>query len=214
MGVRLTGIGERFLDYRLNQKLHDLEHANASKIEQLRSDLAHLQDRGRRANELEFEALTSVWKAFVDAWLKTQQAIVEYMEFPDLNNLSDNDLATFLDSTELSEPQRRQVVASATTQKNETYSKIMRLRTNNSAAAAIYEGRQTLRVNGVFISGETAKRFKQAFDKLAAAQVERYMEFRHGRSAGYDKSLEVLDTAGTGMIADLESLTRANIRRG
>jgi hypothetical protein len=58
-----------------------------------------------------------------------------------------------------------------------------------------------------------AKSFKDAFDKLAGAQVERYMEFQHGRSSGYEKSLEVLDTGGGGMLADLEMLVRTTIRR-
>jgi hypothetical protein len=133
------------------------------------------------------------------------------MQFPDLDQLSASDLETFLESTELSVAQRKQVVDA--THKNDMYSKILRLRTNNFAAAAIYDGRQALRVNGIFISSETAKNFRDAFDKLSEAQVERYMEFQHGRSLGFEKSMAVLDTAGTGMIADLEALVRKNIRR-
>jgi hypothetical protein len=69
-----------------------------------------LQVRGRRANELEFDALNEVWRSFVDAWIKTQQAIVEFMKFPDLNQLSNSDLETFLETAELSQAQRKQVV--------------------------------------------------------------------------------------------------------
>jgi hypothetical protein len=109
----------RFLNYRLDRKISALRNAHDEKIEALRADLAHVQDRGRRANELEFEAVTQVWHSFVDAWLKTQQAIVEYMEFPDLNNLSESDLATFMESTELSNPQRQQVMSAK--DKNDMY---------------------------------------------------------------------------------------------
>jgi hypothetical protein len=112
-----------------------------------------LQDCGRRANELEFEALTKIWDSFVDAWLKTQQTIVEYMSFPDLDNLPPEDLAAFLDSTELSEAQRKQVASAP--DKKEMYSKILRLRTSNAAGAAIYEGRQILRTSGIYISSPT-----------------------------------------------------------
>jgi len=211
LAIRSTAVGERFLNHHLERKIADLKHEHEEKIEALRADLAHLQDRGRRANELEFEAVTKIWHCFVDAWLKTQQAIVEYMSFPDLNNLSESDLATFIDSTELSTPQREQVLNAQ--DKNDMYSKIIRLRTINFAGAAIYDGRQTLRTNGIFIPASMAKRFKDAFDKLAGAQVERYMEFQHGRSSGYEKSLEVLDTGGGGMLADLEMLVRTTIRR-
>jgi hypothetical protein len=200
IAIRSTTLGERLLSHHLERK-----------IEALRADLAHLQDRGRRANELEFEALNKVWHSFVDAWLKTQQAIVEYQSFPDLDELSETDLVIFLDSTDLSDAQRKQVMNE--TDKKEMYSKILRLRTINIAGAAIYEGRQMLRTQGIYISASTAKSFKDAFDKLSGAQVERYMEFQHGRSAGYEKSLEVLDTGGSGMIASLESLVRTTIRR-
>lgn len=58
--VRSTAVGERFLNYRLEQKIVALKHAHDEKIEGLRSDRAHFQDRGRRANELEFEALVKI----------------------------------------------------------------------------------------------------------------------------------------------------------
>jgi hypothetical protein len=72
IGVRFTKLGERLLDHRLNAKIVAIGHANTKEIEGLRSELAHLLDRGRRANEAEFDALTKVWDAYVDAWLKTQ----------------------------------------------------------------------------------------------------------------------------------------------
>jgi demethoxyubiquinone hydroxylase (CLK1/Coq7/Cat5 family) len=211
VAVRFTGIGERFLNHHLEKKVADLKHSHDRDIEGLRADLAHFQDRGRRANELEFEAATKVWHAFVDAWLKTQQAIVEFMSFPDLNKLTVSDLATFIDSTELSAPQRQQVINAD--DKNEMYSKILRLRTINLAAAAIYDGRQTLRTNGIFIPAPMAKIFKDAFNKLNEAQVERYLEFQHGRvPGGYVKSMAVLDTSGEGMFSELQSLVRTTIR--
>jgi hypothetical protein len=211
IAVRSTAVGERFLNYRLEQKIVALRHAHDEKIEALRSDLAHFQDRGRRANELEFEALIKIWHAYSDAWLKTQQAIVDYMSFPDMNKLSDDDAKTFIETTELSDSQKKQVLAAS--DKNEMYSKIMRQRTINTAGAAIYEGRLVLRTSGVVVPAAIAKSFKEAFDKLSGAYVEQSMEFRSGRGAGFEKSMDVLDTTGEGVIATLEALVRATIRR-
>jgi hypothetical protein len=89
------------------------------------------------------------------------------MSFPDLNNLSESDLVTFIDSTELSNPQRQQVLKAS--DKNDMYSKILRLRTINVAGAAIYDGRQLLRTNGIFIPASVVKMFKDAFNKLSEA---------------------------------------------
>lgn len=200
VGLQFTRIGERLLDHRLNER-----------IEGLRSDLAHVEDRGRRANELEFEALTKVWNAYVDAWIKTQQAIVDHMSFPDLNRLSESDLATFLETTELSVAQRQQVAGAS--DKNDIYSKILRLRKVNSAGASIYDGRQVLRVSGVFVPTAIVKTFREAFDRLSGAQVERYLAFELGRGERFQKSLEVLDTMGTGEIMKLQDLVRSTIRR-
>lgn len=70
-----------------------------------------------------------------------------------------------------------------------------------------------LRTNGIFINAEIAKAFKDAFDKLSGAYVEQSMQFRGGRGAGYEKSMEILDTTGEGLIARLQELVRAAIRR-
>jgi len=211
VAVRSTAVGERFLNYRLEQKIVALKHAHDEKIEALRSDLAHFQDRGRRANELEFEALVKIWHAYSDAWLKTQQAIVDYMSFPDMSRLSDDDATTFLETTELSGTQKKQVLEAA--DKNQMYSKIVRQRTINIAGAAIYEGRLVLRTSGIFIPAAVARSFKEAFDKLSGAYVEQSMEFRTGRGTGLEKSMDVLDTTGEGLIATLEALVRTTIRR-
>ncbi len=211
IAVRSTAVGERFLNYRLEQKIVALKHAHDEKIEALRSELAHFQDRGRRANELEFDALIKIWHAYSDAWLKTQQAIVDYVSFPDMSRLSDDDTKTFLETTDLSDSQKKQVLASA--DKNQMYSKIMRQRTVNCAGAAIYEGRLILRTSGILIPAAIAKNFKDAFDKLSGAYVEQSMEFRTGRGAGFEKSMDVIDTTGEGMIATLEALLRATMRR-
>lgn len=71
--------------------------------------------------------------------------------------------------------------------KNETYAKVLRLRTVNIAGAAIYDARHKLRTEGVYLSAAVTNRFKEAFDRLSGAQVERLLAFHHGRG-GYEKS--------------------------
>jgi hypothetical protein len=211
IGVRSTAVGERFLSHHLDRKITELRNAHEEKIENLRTQLAHFQDRGRRANELEFEAITKIWRLFCDAWLKTQQAIVDYMSFPDMQQMSDEDVRAFLETTELSEVQKKQVLGAA--DKNGMFSKIMRLRRINAAGAAIFEGRLTLRSEGIFVPSALAQRFKEVFDKFSEAYVEQLMEFQKRGSGGFKKSLAILDTSGGGLIAEMEALLRGTIRR-
>jgi hypothetical protein len=72
--VSFTKLGERFLNHRLEKRIGELKHAHDRDIESLRADLAHLQDRGRRANELEFDALTKIL-AFIRRCLAEDAAI-------------------------------------------------------------------------------------------------------------------------------------------
>lgn len=211
IAVRSTAIGERFLNHHLAKKIADLEHAHAEKIEALRADLAHLQDRGRRANELEFDAASKIWHAFVDAYQKTQQAIVDYKSFPDLNKLSGDDLTTFLESTDLSNPQRIQV--SGATDKVAMYSKITRLRRISTAGGAIYDGRLLLRTDGIFVSSAMSKSFKGAFEVLSRAHVEQFMDFEHGRGPSNESSVLLISPAGEQLVANLETLVRSALRR-
>ena len=211
IAIRSTAVGERFLNHHLERKIADLKHAHEEKIEAIRSDLVHLQDRGRRANELEFDAASKIWHAFVDSHHKTQQAIVDYHSFPNLDRLSASDLTTFLESTELSEAQRAQV--SDATDKVRMYSKIMRLRKISSAGAAIYEGRLLLRTHGIFISSAMAKSFKESFEVLSKAYVEQYVNFEHGTWTGERSSSDLIGPSGEQVLANLETLVRSTLRR-
>jgi hypothetical protein len=211
IAIRSTSIGERFLNHHLERKIADLKHTHEEKIEALRSDLAHLQDRGRRANELEFDAASKIWHAFVDAFLKTQQAIVDYKSFPDLNKLTSDDLTTFLENTELSDPQRAQVSTAA--DKVGMYSKITRLRKISTAGAAIYDGRLLVRTNGIFISSAMTKSFKEGFEVLSKAHVEQFIDFEHGRGPSNESSVLLISPAGENLVGNLEVLVRSALRR-
>jgi hypothetical protein len=93
VGLKSTAIGERWLDHYFQRKIAAFKHEQDKGIEGLKADLAHLGDRGRRANEREFDALSGIWDAFVDAFLKTNQAVISYRSFPDLDRLLAEDLA-------------------------------------------------------------------------------------------------------------------------
>jgi hypothetical protein len=211
VGIKSTAVGERFLNHHLERKIADLKHVHEEKIEALRADLAHLQDRGRRANELEFDAASKIWHAFVDAYNKTLQAIADFLTFPDLDKLPSEDLAAFLESTELSPQQRAQV--SGATDKIKMYTNIMRLRRINIAGAAIYDGRLLLRTNGIFISSETSKRFAEGFEARSKAQIEQQINFQHRDAAGFDDAILLTGVGGEQLLTNLESLVRSTLRR-
>jgi len=174
------------------------------------SDGGRGRQRSPRPGLPEFDASSKIWHAFVDAHMKTQQAIIDYKSFPDLNQLSSEDLAAFLESTELSKQQCKQVAEAS--DKVTMFSKITRLRSINAASVAIYDGRLLLRTSGIFIPAEMAKAFKDGFDTLSEAQAEQYINFRHG-GAGHATSMRLVGSDGEKLLGKLETLVRTTIRR-
>jgi hypothetical protein len=192
-----TRVGERWLSHRFERQLAEL-----------RAELARHEDRGRRANEREFDAVSAIWDAFVDAFLKTNQAVISYLEFPDLDQLSQEDLAAFLESTELSPEQRQQVTVAS--KKSDMYSKIMNLRRINTAGASIFDARLLVRRKGIFVQRGMVDEFKSAIDMLSKAQVERLMEFRHRTSSGFEHTSRLFDE-GNAMFDRLQSMVRTRL---
>jgi len=207
--LRSTALGERLFSHHLERKIAELKHSQNEAIEALRADLAHTGDRGRRANEKEFDALSSIWDSFVDAFLKANQAVVSFTSLPDLDALSSEDLAAFLETSELSAPQRNQVLGAA--KKVDMYSKIMDLRRINSAGAAIFDVRLLLRRHGIFVQSSIIDEFKKAVEVLGKAQIERFVHFQHGRSGiGFDDSRRLL-SEGEKIFEQLQAVVRARL---
>jgi hypothetical protein len=210
IGLRATAIGERLLGHHFDRKIAELKHAYDQKIEALKADLSHLGDRGRRANEREYDAVTEIWNAFVDAFLKTNQAIVSFLSFPDLNHLAPEELTAFLETTELSLEQRRQVSAAA--DKIKMYSNVMSLRQINSAGASIFDARLLLRTRGIFVQKNMVDDFKSALDDLSKVQTERYVEFQHKIRVGSPESMRQLKE-GEATFDRLQSNVRTRLIR-
>jgi hypothetical protein len=209
--LRSTAIGERLLSHHLERRITELKHAHVETLESLKADLAHLGDRGRRANEREFDALSSIWDAFVDAFLKTNQAVISYRSFPDLDRLSAQDLGAFLETTELSAPQRQQVAAAS--KKVDIYSKIMDLRGINTAGGVIFNARLLLRQRGIFVQTSMVDEFKSALDMLGKAQIERHIEFEHRGSGVGSKDTSRLLSEGERTFDQLQSMVRTRLLR-
>jgi hypothetical protein len=171
-----TKLGEKILGHRFDRQLTEIRHKQNEEIEELKLRLSRLADRGVRSNEREFLAITAAWEKYVDAWLSTQRAAINFMEFPDFSRLAESDVSEFLESTPLSEVQKKQVLAAS--DKNKTYSNIVTHREINEAGADIFHGRLLLRKNMIFLPNDLARKFDSELTFLAGVQTERLVSFR------------------------------------
>jgi hypothetical protein len=122
--------------------------------------------------------------------------------------MTPDEVTSFLNSTEFSEAQKEQV--STSNDKNKLYSRIVELRLLNQAQRDIYETRLLLRKRGIFVPPTLASQFEAAIKVLHAAQVERYVEFRHENSRAF-KEQEHLLASGEKIVADLGIAVRARL---
>jgi hypothetical protein len=203
-----TKIGEKYFTHHLDRKLESLRHEQNTKIEALRADLGHVADRGKRSNEREYDALAEVWERFVDAFLATNTAVMDWQEHPDFKDFSEEELRSFLSTTDLSKLQQEDVIKSA--DRNRTFGRYLTLRKLQEARLAIHAARMLLRKNGIFIPSSLADKLKSDIEMLSKAEVQRYVEFRHGGMREL-KDVEYLLGNGERIFNELGALVRGRL---
>src|SRR5262249_38157559 len=135
--------------------------------------------------------------------------VVSFKSFPDLDRLSPEDVAAFLETSELSVPQRQQVLNA--TKKVDMYSKIIDLRQINTAGRAIFHVRLLLKTHGIFFQSSIVDEFKKAIDLLGKAQIESLMQFQHGRSGIRVDASSRLLSEGEKIFDQLQSIVRTRL---
>lgn len=177
LAILSTQVGEKYVSHRLERGLEKIKHEHDAQIESLRAQLSHLSDRGRHANEREFEALSEIWDLFVEAFLATNTCIASFMEFPDFSRMSDADTQEFLNSTEFSEGQRKYVMGA--TNRNNAYSRTVTIRDINKAGSDLHKVRLALRKKGIFIPKALGDRLRASIEEMSRAQVARRVSFSY-----------------------------------
>jgi hypothetical protein len=173
-------IGDKLLEFHFDRKLAEFKGELDEKLERLKGDqkkeieglkekYSHLTDRGRRSNEKEYAATTLVWESYVDAHFATMRAVVAFSEHPNLKEMSEQDLDEFLRSGKLSERQIDNVKQAQ--DKNARYASTLHLIAINEALHEIYEMRDILIKQSVFIERSLRDLFEKRLDSLTVSTV-------------------------------------------
>jgi hypothetical protein len=165
-------LGEILFKYRFDKEIETFKADQGAKLERLREQLGHLGDRGRRSNEMEFAAIREVWEKIGEAYLATHNCVANFIQYPDLNPLSAQELDGFLSTTGFSKEQCDQIRKAA--DHNDMYVKIITWRGIAHAAQANFDVNLLLRKQDALRS-----EFQSLIDLLRAAQVERELQFQH-----------------------------------
>jgi hypothetical protein len=206
-----TKFGEKYLSFHFDAKLERLKDFQNQKIEALKEQLNHLGDRGKRSNEKEYDALSEIWNQFCDVVQATDRAVVQFMEHPDLNQMTKEEVKRLLDSTTLSEQQKEGVLESS--DKNKAYGQSVRWGLISKAHNQIFELRASLKKRSIFIPPNILEPFEAAIEICAKAETAEFVRFRYPDSAiGHEDTLAFLKQKDA-LLASLRDVTRARVLR-
>jgi hypothetical protein len=144
-----TKLGEALLSYRLGKALEGFKADQNRELEQLKEQLSHVGDRGKRSNEMEFSSIELVWKALVKAWLSTNTCVGGSMTIPLFKTMSEEEVNSFASSSGLSERDQKALLGA--TDRTKEYETIEKWRRAREAEIDIYKARLTLREQRIFM---------------------------------------------------------------
>jgi hypothetical protein len=187
------------LDARLQRQKQDhevqlerLKYEQAKQIEALRADIAHLSDREKRSNEYEHQALSEIWMKFVELYEATYGCVVSFIQLPDLDRRSDDQVVSILNRLELTKDEEALVLKSQS--RNDSAYRVLRLRSISNAQTTYSQFRTILENKGIFIPNEFKEGFSAASDLCSRAILLRNAEERGRRPAGMTDDLDFQKT--------------------
>ena len=204
-------LGERLVGHYFEKRIAGLKHEQSVEMGRLQANLDHLKDRGTRSNEREYQAIQQTWERFVEAYRSALSAVAQFYSYPDLDQMPEVDLISFLDLNEIPEMAKAYIVGAP--DKKRAFSNHLRTKSINDAGSAIEAARDGLFKQSVFIPASLHEKFEQAFTFLHKAQVEQCMSQDHGKSLGQENSVALLDSSGKKMYDDLRDAVRARLLR-
>ena len=74
--------GEMLIKGRIDKSLEEFKSSQTKEVEQLKGLVAHLGDRGKRANELEFSAIETIWEKSSMPICRLVPASSKWLNFP------------------------------------------------------------------------------------------------------------------------------------
>jgi hypothetical protein len=182
MLLLIPKVGEMFFKARLDRALEAYRSEQNREVESLRERLNHLGDRGRRSNENEFNALRSIWERFIQAYYSTYGAVINFIQYPPLNTMSDERVTEFLKNNEFDEAIVRDILAS--NDRERSFLRAHTWRQINQAGKDNFACIQELRRQRIFISDDIRRQFDNALNIVTAAQAQRQVDYARDSSSG------------------------------
>lgn len=160
-----------------SRELEQLKAEQSHELERFREQLSHFGDRGRRSNEMEFNAIETVWKGFVKAWLSTNTCVSAMISIPDFERMSNEEAQKFAASYGFTEDEQTALLTAV--DRKEEYVRVVRWKNTTLAGGDIYQARLTLREQRIFMPPELTRQFGEIIERMSNVQIEQRLQLAH-----------------------------------
>jgi hypothetical protein len=201
--------GEKWLTAKFEERLAAYKHQQQKELEELRFKISGLLDRTTKLYQREFEVLPEAWGKLIITHGKVQRLIAGLPQQPDLNQMSAEQLAEFVDKSALEQGQKEELrKASNKTEYYQSASRWTRLWEVRELWRdyIIYE-----RKNGIFIRNEIKEGFRAASGLLQSALIEYEDELQHGSDLRQWDARTKLAKEGDALLDSLEKVVQQRL---
>lgn len=204
-------LGGKWLDDRFASRLEMLRHENAKDTERLKRVMSQQLDRATKLSQREFDALSDLWGATVDAVLATRGSYTHLIRTSDLSKMEDQAAEEYLVRLGVSDHHRREILSEPASSRNNLLGRSLSLKALNEAGRLTMDALRLFRRASIFLP----ENLREGFDDLlnltrdALVDIEMRNEERMSRSDLPDA--ERLRGEGDNLLKELEEMVRIRL---
>jgi hypothetical protein len=205
-------LAARWLDDRFKKSFQQLVHDQNKEVERLKADLTRSFDRASKLHVREFEVLPKIWEQVTEAFWQVGALVSPMQQFSDLDRMPPEVVAEVLAASELTEWQKKEVLASD--KKTKAFGEFLYWHRLWKARVATREADVTLVHLGIFVPDPIKGKLGAVLDLCRGALVEDEINHAHPPQKYTDrlrKDCDRLSSEGKTLMDDAESLIKKRL---
>jgi hypothetical protein len=152
-----------------------IENKLAKDLEIAKSEISLLASRKMKLHDQEYVVFPEVWSKLNRAFASLGSAVMSWREMPDLGRMSEDELRTWMERSELSEEEKSYLEKEA--DKIRAYNRILDWRSLREANHDFLEFHNCLQANRIFLSPDIKDKLDKIGGLLREAWVAKKMEW-------------------------------------
>ncbi|MFQ5356706.1 MAG: hypothetical protein ACE5DY_09540 [Mariprofundaceae bacterium] len=190
-----------------------LKHQLAKDLEMAKSEISFHAAKRRKLYDKEYEVFPEIWARLSDAKATLQAALMEFRTMPDFNRISGEDFMKWLESTDLEDEEKEEMVAS--TDRMFLFNRILDYRSLRRAEESFFEFQTYLQKNRIFLSPDIREKFDEIKNLLRKAWAARKTDVRlDGQTGSVDfltKALDIFNDEVEPLMGELEDIIQGKL---